>query len=216
MKLNHSRNKPLSIFLLIMSMIIHKATCLSILNPNKMKPPLKISEEIGTSPTLKYEYFDPLNLANEYNFVTYREAELKHGRIAMLAVIGNTLPELFRGQLIPPKNVFLSPSDGLCFSDVPTGLKALTVVPIIGWLQIIAFIGFFETQIFIQRDRRDLPGDYGIGYFGVRDKRRHERSLRSELENGRLAMLAFAAQVLIELITGDSVGVNLMTYFQKV
>jgi hypothetical protein len=32
-----------------------------------------------------------------------------------------------------------------------------------------------ETQVFIQSDPQDMPGDYGLGYFGRRDKARHER-----------------------------------------
>ena len=135
---------------------------LSLLSPNKMKPPLPISQEIGTSPTLNYKFFDPLNLANEYNFASFREAELKHGRVAMLATLGNTLPDIFRDQITPPENVYISPSHGLHFRDVPCGLKALKVIPVGGWVQIILFIGFFETQVFIQRDKKDLPGEYFI------------------------------------------------------
>ena len=44
----------------------------------------------------------------------------------------------------------------------------------------------------------------GTGYFGVRNKGANERSLRSELENGRLAMIAFLGQVIAELVTGLS------------
>ncbi len=146
---------------------------LSILNLKKMRPPISIEEEIGCSPTFNYQFFDPLNLANEYNFATYREAELKHGRIAMLATLGNLWPDLLRDQMLPPENVFLSPSRGLTFRDVPTGWKALTIVPFTGWLQIILFVGFLETKVFIQRERRDMPGDYGVGYFGSRDKAKH-------------------------------------------
>jgi hypothetical protein len=148
---------------------------LSILSPNKMKPPIPISEEIGKSPTFNDQFFDPLNLANEDNFAMYREAELKHGRVAMFAVLGNTLPDVFRDKLVPPPSVYLSPSHDLHFRDVPSGLKALSTVPLLGWIQIFVFIGFLETQVFVQRDMKDLPGDYGLGYFGLRDKSRHKR-----------------------------------------
>ena len=153
------------------------ADALSILSPKKMKPPIQISEEFGTSPSLNYQFFDPLNLANESNFASYREAELKHGRVAMVATIGNTLPDIdvIRDRIVPPQALYLSPSHDLHFRDVPSGLGALTTVPVLGWVQIFIFVGFFETQVFVQRDRRDLPGDYGLGYFGLRDKARHER-----------------------------------------
>jgi len=142
---------------------------------SKIKPPIPISDEIGTSPAFNNQFFDPLNLSNEYNFAQYREAELKHGRVAMVAVLGNTLPDIFREQLVPPEGVLLSPSAGLLFVDVPNGLSALKTVPFFGWVQVLLLVAFLETQVFVQRDKRDLPGDYGLGYFGLRDKARHER-----------------------------------------
>lgn len=189
---NNSKNKGTSIpkliflypFLLLTATTKIKSTSsLSIpnprriLRPNKIKPPIPISEELGTSPSLNYQYFDPLQIANEENFARLREAELKHGRIAMLAVLGNTLPELIPNKIIPPCNVYLSPSQELPFCDVlpPTGITTLTTVPIMGWVQIVVLIGVLETQVFIQRDARDLPGDYGTGYFGLRDKSKHWR-----------------------------------------
>lgn len=172
---------------------------------SKRRAPIEISEEIGCSPTFQGKFFDPLNLATEDNFAIYREAELKHGRIAMLAVLGNTLPDLYRDNIVPPVPFLISPSSLLWFQDVPCGIEALKVVPIFGWLQIISFIGFLENRVFLQRSPQDMPGDYGTGYFGYRNKAYNERALRSELENGRLAMVAFVVQVISELITGASV-----------
>ena len=39
--------------------------------------------------------FDPLGLASEENLVSYREAEIKHGRVAMLAALGWPAAEKF-------------------------------------------------------------------------------------------------------------------------
>ena len=134
-------------------------------------------DELGTSPTLGNNYFDPLNLANEDNFASFREAELKHGRVAMLgAVLGNTIPDIFRDQVVPSETILLSPSNNLSFQDIPTGLGALEAVPGFGrFFQIVVFIGILEGKAFIQRDGKDMPGDYQVGYFGLRDKVRHER-----------------------------------------
>jgi len=108
---------------------------------------------------------------------------------------------------VPPRPILLSISEKLPFRDVPSsGWKAVEVVPGAGWFQIFVAVGILETIVFVQRDRRDMPGDYGVGFFGLRDKGRHERSLQSELENGRLAMVAFVAQILIELVTGQTPG----------
>jgi hypothetical protein len=47
-----------------------------------------------------------------------------------------------------------------------------------------------------------MPGDYGLGWFGARDKGRHERELICELEHGRLAQLAFVVQLILEQRSG--------------
>jgi light-harvesting complex I chlorophyll a/b binding protein 1 len=172
----------------------------------KRKAPIYISEELGLSPTFQYQFFDPLNLATEENFAFYREAELKHCRIAMLSMLGNSpLPNVLRSLIPNSDSLMLSPSHHVALDDVPLGLGALNVVPILGWFQIVFFIGILETQIFIQKDPKDMPGDYGTGYFGLRDKGRHLRSLQCELENGRLAMIAFVVQIISELMTGETV-----------
>lgn len=170
-------------------------------------PPLHPSDEIGCSPAFTYQYFDPLNFSvdDPSNFSQYREAELKHGRIAMLATIGMAVPDLLRENVVP-HGALLSPSRDVRFDDVPYGLGAIQAVPREGWIQIVTFVGFLETVVFVMRDANDMPGDYGVGYFGLRDKARHERSLQSELENGRLAMVAFVGQVIAELVTGRTLG----------
>jgi len=35
----------------------------------------------------------------------------------------------------------------------------------------------------------------------------NQRSLRSELENGRLAMIGFTLQIMYELVTGNTIGI---------
>lgn len=171
-----------------------------------------IAEEIGCSPALNYELFDPLNLASDDTFPRYREMELKHGRVAMLATVGMGVPDLFPS--IVPRELMLSRLYNMQFGDIPCGLKALSVLPWEGWLQIVAAIGVIELFVLRQRDSRDMPGDYGLGYFGLRDKGRHERSLLAELENGRLAMVAFVVQVVLELVTGKTIGNQWRDAFQ--
>jgi hypothetical protein len=83
-------------------------------------------------------YFDPLNLAtSEGKFEKFRAAELKHGRVAMLAVVGYVVPEFYR---------FGGTIDlNLKFADIPNGIAALSAVPALGWLQIFILIGAVET-----------------------------------------------------------------------
>ena len=60
------------------------------------------------------------------------------------------------------------------------------------------FCAIFETFIFVQRDKNDLPGDYGIGYWGIRNIGFHEQELIIELEHGRLCMISFIVALFLE------------------
>jgi len=187
-------------------------------------PPLSIEEELGTSPTLSLLFgrdifFDPLQISNDDNFPLLREAELKHGRIAMMATTvtmvvpnlesitssfqaGNTISDLNLQESL--KKFFTTPTCPLAlFQEFASTWWNLAIL--------ILFIGVLETRILVQQDFQDMPGDYGIGYFFVRDKARNEQSLISELENGRLAMIAFVFQILLELystLSGGSIGLS--------
>jgi hypothetical protein len=84
-------------------------------------------------------YFDPWKLANtEEKFNAYRVCEMKHGRVAMLAVCGYVVPEFYRfgGDIAP----------GLAFADIPNGVAALAAVPSLGWAQMFFFIGAVDFQ----------------------------------------------------------------------
>lgn len=156
----------------------------------RKRPPIDIASELGTSPAFGHAFFDPLGLATEENFARYREVELKHGRVAMLATVGVVLPPLL-----------LTPADG----GASFGIAAAAATPPLAWASFVLLVGIIETMVLVPRDATAMPGDYGVGYFGSVDKARHERSLLCELENGRLAMLAFVAQVVLESRTGESV-----------
>jgi light-harvesting complex I chlorophyll a/b binding protein 1 len=162
-------------------------------------PPL--SEELGCSPTLsillnagdgkKAIFFDPLGIATDTNFGRLREAELKHGRIAMLVAVETIAIPILRRlnwpYLLPPNGGFMSGAKSLQTAD---------------YLKVLITCGILETLVFVQKDPKDMPGDYGIGYFGVRDKGMNENELLIELENGRLAMLAILIQLGAEVLTG--------------
>jgi len=140
-------------------------------------------------------YFDPLGLSKDGNAETFRrrrEAELKHGRICMLATIGFFVTSL--GFRLPG---YLSPQRGLVFDSVPGGLEAINAVPALGWLQIFLFCGLVERGFYKQNPERG-PGDFEKGgILGVpnasgpmTDAEGRKRKLNAELANGRLAMVA--------------------------
>jgi hypothetical protein len=161
------------------------------------RPP-PIAEELGCSPTLSLffgtstrpYFFDPLGFSDDVNFPRLREAELKHGRVAMLAVTATlVVPFLKQGAALPKEypSGILHCVDGLTWTDAA---------------RVVATCGLLETLVMVPREAQAMPGDYGTGYFGIRDKGWNELSLVSELENGRLGMLAFVAQLVVEEVTG--------------
>jgi len=153
--------------------------------------------------------WDPLGLSEDADvekFVRRREVEYKHGRVSMLATIGYIVPEYVR---LPGE---LSPSEGLKFSDVPNGLAALSKVPVVGWAQIVAFVGFIELQY---NKKYAEPGNYGKGFLGlgsvgvnanIQDPEKREKKLNADLANGRLAMVSIIGMFFQDGLTGSAWG----------
>ena len=136
--------------------------------------------EAGVVPPLGF--FDPLNLATSENFEQYRTAELKHGRVAQLAVIGYIVPEVFKfpGDIAP----------GISFESVPNGVAAINAIPALGWLQMVFFIGAVDYYGFFK---------FGDGGAESKDADELATLTTKELQNGRLAMIAS-----LELLRHDS------------
>jgi Chlorophyll A-B binding protein len=153
----------------------------------------------ASSTALKYSYenelgvitptgfFDPFQLSKTAKpevFAKYREAELKHGRVAMLAVVGYVVPEFYR-----------FPGDidwhGTAFADIPNGIDALFSAPAVGLAQIFGVVGLVDVEGLWK---------FKIGEPDLSPAILEKRQLQ-ELQNGRLAMLAFAELIRHDLTT---------------
>eukprot|EP00448_Togula_jolla_P007097 CAMPEP_0170594324 /NCGR_PEP_ID=MMETSP0224-20130122/13936_1 /TAXON_ID=285029 /ORGANISM="Togula jolla, Strain CCCM 725" /LENGTH=268 /DNA_ID=CAMNT_0010918367 /DNA_START=58 /DNA_END=864 /DNA_ORIENTATION=- len=141
--------------------------------------------------------FDPLDLAARYpeQLPWFREAELKHGRVAMLAFLGLLVPDVFR----LPLDVFNQ--DGL---NNLTAHKMLTGPGLfegpMWWL--ITIVGAIESLRFKQVGLNfgeltlDNAGDLGFGKgFLPKTPEGITQMKIKELKNGRLAMLAFSGAI---------------------
>lgn len=163
--------------------------------------------EIGAQPPLGF--WDPLGLladADQERFDRLRYVEIKHGRICMLAVLG---------QITTKAGVFLPGSidfAGTKFSDIPTGWAAVDKIPAAGLAQIVAFVGFLE--LFVMKDSAngaapgDFPGDFRNGFidFGWDSFSEEEKASKRgiELNNGRAAQMGILA-----LMVHEQLGVSL-------
>jgi len=162
---------------------------------------------LGSQPPLGF--YDPLDLVadgDQEKFDRLRYTEIKHGRICMLA---------FLGQITTRYGVHLSGSinkDGLLFEDIPNGWAAVNgpdAVPAIGWIQIIAFCGILELGVM-----KDIPGtgnefvgdfrngslDFGWDKFDE-DTKLQKRAI--ELNNGRAAMMGVLGLMVHEQLGGS-------------
>jgi len=148
-------------------------------------------------------FFDPLGyITDENKFNRYRALERKHGRIAMMAMLGTFVHNnkwTFDG--------YLSPSLGLKFSDIDCGIEGITQIPPIGLAQVLLSCGFVELFLW---PASDLSGDYGIrlGYINDWSEQpaKYYRQKNAELNNGRAAMMGILGIVVQELITGQTLA----------
>ncbi|KAL7523530.1 hypothetical protein ACHAWF_000557, partial [Thalassiosira exigua] len=107
--------------------------------------------ELGAQPPLGF--FDPLGLledADQARFDHLRYVEIKHGRVAQLAFLGNIIT---RAGVHLPGDIDYS---GHSFDSVANGWAALdgpNAIPQDGVSQILLFVGFLEGAFM-----KDIPG----------------------------------------------------------
>merc|ERR1711937_719326 len=135
--------------------------------------------------------FDPLQLADDSaKLAFYREAEIKHARLAMLAAFGWPVSEILNfGQLLN--------GDGRAPSILNGGLENVNSAY---WALVLAIAIYWEGQgLDKQFGKQDnyLPGMLGFDPLG-----RDSPSMRNaEITNGRVAMVAITAFALEEALT---------------
>jgi hypothetical protein len=172
--------------------------------------------------TAPFGYFDPLGFSADCppgKLLFYREAELKHGRLGMLATLGMFVGEKFHpffggiGATVPSAKLI----PGFPESKSLLGFWAAAFVAIV--FAEVTLIGSAgpaaagnsydyqgEKQLNWEYDGR-LPGDFGWDPLGLKPKGAQEfiDIQNKEINNGRLAMLAAAGIFAQELVTGQKV-----------
>jgi len=122
-------------------------------------------DPIGFSTTPFAQFNNPLYVEGDFmsDLEWLREAELTHGRIAQLAVVGFIWPGLFG--TFPGSDEF----GGVDAYSELNPFKALTTVPESAIYQIVAGMAWFEYQRVIrirEQGANRVSGDIGIGYPG--------------------------------------------------
>jgi len=158
--------------------------------------------------TAPMNYFDPLGFSTTVTagkLLFYREVELKHGRVAMLAALGILVGEnfhpLFGGNIDSPA-IF-------AFQETPLQTFWPAVVAAIAIPEIYSVYSFQDPTVkgneqwAIKEDHE--PGDLGFDPLGLKptDPTALREMQTKELNNGRLAMIATAGMIAQELATGN-------------
>ena len=158
--------------------------------------------------------FDPLGFAEKADEVTlkrYREAELTHGRVAMLATVGFLVGEavesktvLFNGEISGPAITHLAQVNPTFWLILGVGIARAELDR--------ADIGWKEPEN-VRFDRPGelreayIPGNLGFDPLGLKPEDEEEffEMQTKELQNGRLAMLAAAGFLAQELADGKGI-----------
>ncbi|CAM9920953.1 unnamed protein product [Choristocarpus tenellus] len=140
--------------------------------------------------------FDPLGFstAKPENVLFYREAEIKHGRMAMLGICGLIAPEFYR---IP----------GEIFQDVSVLDAHNAMVEKGPMWQLLFWISLWETltaSTVIDMDKKERePGNFSLDPLNLcKTPEKYERYRLAELKHGRLAMFGFSGAITQMAMTG--------------
>jgi hypothetical protein len=166
--------------------------------------------------------FDPLNFAaidlnlgsaedkvrsKAYVLRDYREAELRHGRLAMLAALAWPVQELLSPILsrLLREPMMLAETGGRSPSVLNGGLEQATIpLTLAVFAGLIAAVDIYSLKLKAEQGDEWLPGDFGfdplnlLGGASIEAKRDMQAK---EINNGRLAMMAVLTYVIEEFVT---------------
>jgi hypothetical protein len=197
--------------------------------PSKSKTPDSVFEYAKTLPGICDPFpniFDPANLLSRADSAVrpidevkrWRESEITHGRVAMLAVLGFVVGEQVEG-----KDFFLNPG-GHVTGPAIVHFQQVEERGFIFWSPLLFGIGLAEARRInigwapptssnfdtLYEDYQ--PGEIGFDPLGLcpEDPKEKYDMQTKELNNGRLAMIAIAAFVVQELREQDKIFDNLL------
>jgi len=144
--------------------------------------------------------YDPLKLSETYEPLLpwFREAELRHGRTAMLAVVGFIATDFVR-----------IPGEMYSFEAIPKTVDAHNILVEQGpMVQLLMWVGLFDLIITAPACAATMNGERDAGDFGwmtyaPKDKEGFDAKRASELLNGRLAMCAVGGIATQSVLTGN-------------
>ncbi len=166
-------------------------------------------------------FFDPLGFAQKgislNEIKRNREAEVMHGRVAMIAAVGYLAGEAISGpfNIVGPANDQLQQMPAPAFALL-TGAIAYAELKraTIGWVE--PDISSWTKTLWTLRDNY-YPGDLGFDPLGLKpeDPKAFANMQTRELQNGRLAMLGVAGMCAQELVNHRTI-METFSFYQKI
>uniref|UniRef100_A0A6V2DA44 Plastid light harvesting protein n=1 Tax=Ditylum brightwellii TaxID=49249 RepID=A0A6V2DA44_9STRA len=164
--------------------------------------------------TAPFGFFDPLGFSKGLELTgakRMREAEIMHGRVAMMATIGYLI-----GESTPTMTYGMNVHHTIAnnqLAEIPGTILFPFFLAINITEALRASIGWVEPglgPLFTLRESY-YPGDIRFDPFGFRpkDAKGYENMQNKELNNGRLAMIAAAGMCVQEQINGKGILENL-------
>eukprot|EP00529_Nitzschia_sp_RCC80_P001442 CAMPEP_0113452300 /NCGR_PEP_ID=MMETSP0014_2-20120614/6776_1 /TAXON_ID=2857 /ORGANISM="Nitzschia sp." /LENGTH=237 /DNA_ID=CAMNT_0000343669 /DNA_START=113 /DNA_END=826 /DNA_ORIENTATION=- /assembly_acc=CAM_ASM_000159 len=164
--------------------------------------------------------FDPFGFAgaDKASLLYMREAEIKHSRLAMLAVVGWPLAELWDKTLADAVGLpTLLTKTGESPSILNGGLEKVSPAY---WVAIAALAGIVELEnMKAKDDKKDyVPGDCNFDPLGMfpSDKQGQMDMMTKEIKHGRIAMMALLGFVVQEAVYGMPVVAETPFFFKPV
>jgi len=162
----------------------------------KAKKAASLKDHPGVTPP--FGFWDPLDLSiniPDARLRWFAEAELKNGRVAMMAVLGIVVASKFQMPI----------GDKPAYTDAMGDSVSLEYIGKTFWPSLVIACGFAE--FFSSPDGSKPPGDLGFDPLGLRptDPKEYLELQRKEINNARLAMMAWAGIIGKQLMTGEAV-----------
>lgn len=144
--------------------------------------------------------FDPLGLSDYYSIDWLREAELKHGRVCMLAATGFVFVDLgFRAPGAPDVG-------SLAAHDVT--VKSGHMLLLLGVVGIFEAVSYNAISEMMSGETDRKAGDYGLGAGFKKDPIKFAKYQEQEMAHCRAAMLGFSG-----MVTGSALNNMGFPYF---
>jgi hypothetical protein len=157
--------------------------------------------------------------ADKATLANMREAEIKHGRLAMLAVVGWPLAELWDKKIAAA----LGLTDALTSTGASPSLLngGLDKIEPEYWAIVVALAALFENESRCQKE--EMAKDYVLGDCGFdplnffpEDKAKQFEMQTKEIKHGRIAMMAILGFAVQEALYSVPVVAETPAFFQPI